>query len=136
MTDRMNMLESVAEAARRALDYHDRNACTHETTHRGGFIWTICDDCGQKWADDKGGFVPYTDAPAISELRSALDALPAEPVGDTVTMALIRATKTGDFAGTMHPDQEDPRDWEHVGNLVFHAPARVTLPTITARVET
>ena len=29
--------------------------CTHDNTHRGGAIWEICDDCGDKWADDRGG---------------------------------------------------------------------------------
>ena len=34
------------------------NLCRHESTHRGGVLWTICDDCGQQWADDRGGFKP------------------------------------------------------------------------------
>ena len=67
----MNTLEKTARAA---LDYFDRNTCQHEDTHRGGFLWTICSDCGKKWADDEGGFVPYSDPPAIANLRAALDA--------------------------------------------------------------
>ena len=46
-------------AAERLLTWAERQDCQHEETYRGGFIWTICHDCGRKWADDKGGFVPY-----------------------------------------------------------------------------
>lgn len=56
------------------LDYVDRNTCTHEITHRGGTIWTICDGCGENWADDEGGFVPHQDAPAVAAARAALAA--------------------------------------------------------------
>ena len=41
-----------------ALEYADAHICRHEATKRGGAIWTICEDCGQKWADDEGGFKP------------------------------------------------------------------------------
>ena len=81
---RMAALERAAKAA---LDDWDRNTCTHEDTHRGGFIWTICDVCERKWADDEGGFQPYSDPPGIASLRAALDALPSpqpQPVGETV----------------------------------------------------
>ena len=40
---------------RSVLEYAERETCTHEETHRGGAIWEICDSCGKKWADDKGG---------------------------------------------------------------------------------
>ena len=33
----------------------ERNTCMHEETHRGGVLWEICDLCGAKWADDRGG---------------------------------------------------------------------------------
>jgi hypothetical protein len=65
-------------AARQALDDWDRNTCRHETTHRGGSIWTICDDCGREWADDRGGFVPYADPQGIAALRNILDNPPKE----------------------------------------------------------
>lgn len=58
------------------LEYVDRNTCTHEDTHRGGAIWTICDGCGMKWADDEGGFVPHQDAPAVAAARAALASAP------------------------------------------------------------
>jgi hypothetical protein len=55
------------------LDHVDKETCVHENTHRGGTLWTICDDCGRKWADDEGGFVPYKDAPAVAKARAALN---------------------------------------------------------------
>lgn len=58
------------------LEYVDRNTCTHEDTHRGGAIWTICDGCGMKWADDEGGFAPHQDAPAVAAARAALASAP------------------------------------------------------------
>lgn len=54
------------------LRYADENECIHETTHRGGAIWTICDDCGKEWADDRGGFVPYAEPKEITDAREAL----------------------------------------------------------------
>jgi len=55
------------------LDHVDLITCQHDDTHRGGVIWTICDSCGRKWADDEGGFVPYEDAPAVAKARAALN---------------------------------------------------------------
>lgn len=46
--------------------------CQHEDTHRGGTIWTICDDCGRKWADDEGGFNPYETPAYILAARATL----------------------------------------------------------------
>lgn len=63
-------------ALAKLLEYVDRNTCTHEDTHRGGAIWTICDGCGMKWADDEGGFVPHQDAPAVAAARAALASAP------------------------------------------------------------
>jgi hypothetical protein len=54
------------------LAHVDRETCTHEETHRGGVLWTICDSCGRKWADDEGGFVPHQDAPAVASARRIL----------------------------------------------------------------
>jgi hypothetical protein len=48
-----------------------------QQTSRGGVIWTICDDCGMKWADDRGGFKPHKDAPAVAEARAALASRPS-----------------------------------------------------------
>ena len=71
-------LEPVTLKALRALlDHVDRNTCEHEETYRGGFIWTICSGCGRKWADDQGGFVPYSDAPAVAAARFVCEAADA-----------------------------------------------------------
>ena len=66
---RIKRLEEVLQGA---ISEYDRNVCHHETLVRGGAIWTICQDCGAKWADDEGGFVPYQDPPKISIARAAL----------------------------------------------------------------
>lgn len=60
------------EALAELLKHADRNECHHVTTHRAGAIWTICDDCGRKWADDEGGFVPYVEPERIAKARAAL----------------------------------------------------------------
>lgn len=54
------------------LSIFDKNTCTHDETYRGGSIWTICHECGMKWADDKGGFKPYEDPPEIAAAREFL----------------------------------------------------------------
>ena len=64
--------DELREALADLLDYADRNECTHEETHRGGAIWTICDGCGQKWADDEGGFKPYEEPSPLTRARLAL----------------------------------------------------------------
>lgn len=56
----------LLEALRAALSKLERESCRHEETHRGGAIWTICDGCGQKWADDRGGFKPYDESVEIA----------------------------------------------------------------------
>lgn len=56
--------------------------CRHETTHRGGVLWEICDDCGAKWADDRGGKPAYSEPEEITAALKLLDGT-AEPV-DTI----------------------------------------------------
>lgn len=59
----------------RALtDYAVRNCCLHESTHRGGILWEICDNCGAKWADDEGGMPPEA-REHPKEIQEALDIL-------------------------------------------------------------
>jgi hypothetical protein len=48
-------------ALRAVLNRDELNTCQHEDTHRGGAIWEICDSCGAKWADDKGGKPKWKD---------------------------------------------------------------------------
>lgn len=56
------------------LKYYDRNTCTHEGENlvRGGSIWTICTECDMKWADDRGGFIPYVEPLFITIARDLL----------------------------------------------------------------
>lgn len=42
----------------KALEFADGSICRHEDLRRGGYLWTICESCGAKWADDQGGFKP------------------------------------------------------------------------------
>lgn len=49
------------------------NQCAHENTHRGGAIWTICDSCRAKWADDQGGFKPNGEIPKLDAAFEVLD---------------------------------------------------------------
>lgn len=75
-------MSTLREAAEKALEYMESRECHHESTHRGGVLWTICDDCGRKWADDEGGFVEYREPIPITDLRAALSAAPApQPAG-------------------------------------------------------
>ncbi len=68
--------EAVAaerEVTRGLLKVYDRETCTHEETHRGGALWTICDGCGRNWADDQGGFQPYVDPPEVAAARRSIE---------------------------------------------------------------
>ena len=66
-TDHEAEVKRLRGALRRFLAAY--KPCTHETVHRGGAIWTICEDCGKQWADDEGGFKPYVEPEWISEAR-------------------------------------------------------------------
>jgi len=52
-----DMLEALVAMLKR----DELNTCQHEDTHRGGAIWEICDGCGAKWADDRGGKPTWED---------------------------------------------------------------------------
>lgn len=68
----MSTMEELRAALAALTDYAERQECLHEDTHRAGFLWTICDGCGRKWADDEGGFVPYSEPPALAQARRVL----------------------------------------------------------------
>ena len=55
------------------------NTCTHETTHRGGAIWEICDDCGAKWADDRGGKPKWKDPKEWEDAKEIIAKCTAKP---------------------------------------------------------
>lgn len=85
-TKEINLLGDQAIAAAHAINCHDElvkalesalseieySVCYHESTHRGGVIWTICDDCGAKWADDEGGFKKPKENKRVTMLRHVL----------------------------------------------------------------
>ena len=62
----------LREALKGLLEYSERYTCKHEETHRGGFLWEICDVCGDKWADDMGGKTEWKDPPEWVAARAAL----------------------------------------------------------------
>ena len=47
--------QKMVSVLRVVTNYAAKETCLHESTHRGGVIWEICDHCGAKWADDEGG---------------------------------------------------------------------------------
>jgi len=64
--------EHIRTLMQALIAHIDRETCTHEETHRGGAIWTICDGCGAKWADDEGGYKPYEEPAYVAEARRLL----------------------------------------------------------------
>jgi len=66
----------LREALKNLLDRDERHTCQHEETHRGGFLWEICDCCGAKWADDMGGKTEWKDPPEWVAARAALEVKP------------------------------------------------------------
>jgi hypothetical protein len=69
----MDVLKMVEEALVAALRLDP--TCEHEDTHRGGAIWTICDQCGKRWADDEGGLKPDPPNQTVEQILAALTAL-------------------------------------------------------------
>lgn len=70
----------------------------------------------------------------VRDALSALDAHRPEPEGEMVTLGLLRSRSDGSYYGTSEPEQEDHREWEHIGNLVFPAPPLPRIPEIAATV--
>jgi len=64
--------KTAREHLQNVLSYAFRYECEHEDTYRGGAIWTICNLCGTKWADDEGGFVPYKMPKVLKEAEDFL----------------------------------------------------------------
>lgn len=89
-------LPDLREALSALLKYAEINECQHDETHRGGVIWTICDGCGRKWADDRNPFKGYQEPAEITNARAAIAAhvpeagcgniaaVPAHPVSSDV----------------------------------------------------
>ncbi len=70
--------ERLREALTDLADYAESVTCQHETTKRGGSIWTICCDCGDRWADDEGGPPVFCEPPPITLARQALSTIRGE----------------------------------------------------------
>lgn len=70
-------IQKAIDALKSLTDYADSLVCRHENTHRGGAIWEICDDCGAKWADDRGGKPNFEEPAAIKAAREAIASLEA-----------------------------------------------------------
>lgn len=50
----MNSLtQQLAAALASAVNEASRSMCLHDETRRAGAIWTVCNQCGVKWADDE-----------------------------------------------------------------------------------
>jgi len=62
----------MRDAAKVLDDHYERSVCHHDSTHRGGSIWTFCDDCGAQWADDEGGFRAFEYPAEVVSARAAL----------------------------------------------------------------
>jgi len=69
-------VERLRNALKALFDWADLQWCPHEETHHAGFLWTICDQCGGKWADDAGGMPSNPEPDAVKRARAALAAAP------------------------------------------------------------
>ena len=67
------MSKSCKEVLGNLLRYAERQTCRHEETRRGGFNWTICNQCEKSWADDEGGFSPYVEPQEFTDARKFLE---------------------------------------------------------------
>ena len=65
--------EALRTELQSLLARDERNTCPHDTTHRGGSIWEICDECGAKWADDQGGKPSWQEPLEWTAARAALE---------------------------------------------------------------
>lgn len=78
--------QTLLDALRALLQRDVMNTCTHEETYRGGVLWTICSDCGRKWADDEGGKPEWVDPP---EWTAASEAIIEAEAADNVMPLLV-----------------------------------------------
>lgn len=71
---------------------------------------------------------------ALSDYRAsaALDA--QTEAQEVVTLGLMRGRMSDRWHASQEPEQEDPRDWQHVANISFVPPPEPTIPTISATV--
>ena len=67
--------EAVMEVIASLVYEVERNICPHEETQRGG-QWEICDMCGAKWADNRGGKPEFKWPEVVEKARAMLEAAP------------------------------------------------------------
>lgn len=108
------LTERMRDDLRALLNHVDMETCVHESTHRGGAIWTICDDCGMEWADDRGGFIPHTDAAEVAQARATLAAATARLAASEGAACCSAA---GTFACTCNAFKSPPAEAAKVGDL-------------------
>jgi hypothetical protein len=65
--------QELVDALGGLLENPNLYPCEHTSTHRGGAIWEICDDCGASFADDRGGVPVHKDHPSVTRAELALD---------------------------------------------------------------
>ena len=67
----------MREALEALLKRDKRNTCQHTETRLGGVIWEICEGCGMKWADDRGGKPRWKNPTEWDAAEAALSAAKA-----------------------------------------------------------
>ena len=78
--------DALREALETLIKRDKRNTCQHEETHRGGVIWEICEGCGMKWADDRGGKPKWKNPTEWDAAESALTAANAVSAEALITV--------------------------------------------------
>lgn len=53
----LSLIHALITSLRDVIELHDLNTCLHEDVHRGGSIWTICDQCGRRRASGEGSMI-------------------------------------------------------------------------------
>lgn len=71
--DIINIVKDLVNSTKILLKKDFKNTCSHEEVYRGGAIWTICSQCGKKWADDEGGMPEYQDPQEWDAAQKAID---------------------------------------------------------------
>ena len=79
MATKTEKTEQLEKLLRDLYGHVINNTCFHEYTHRGGAIWEICDDCGEKWADDRGGKPKFKLPKPVQAAEDYLEKRSAEP---------------------------------------------------------
>ena len=86
-------------------------------------------EAAREWAKS-GLSIP----PMLDYALAALDAHTEAEAQEVVTLGLMRGRLSARWHASQEPEQEDPRDWQHVANISFVPPPEPTIPTIPAAV--